>query len=268
MNPEPESSTAPTQPTVPSKPMEAKPFPNPLPRPAISPPLKAYEIEAMTEPPTALNALASLLRAPGRVLYQLNAEGGAGLSLKLLLCTILSLGVFGFLLGTFSGGTQLWVAPTKVVLGVLASGLICLPSLVIFSLLSGTECSVSKLINLLLLMMALVGLLLVGFAPVIWVFAQSSSEIGFMGGLGLLFWILSCLFGMRLLLNLARKMGAQSTGALVAWCAIFLFVTFQMTSTLRPILGKSDTFLPETKMSFLENWFGHTNESMRMRNYE
>jgi hypothetical protein len=213
-----------------------------------------FSIEPMTEPATTLNALAALLRAPGRILHQMTTESSASLALKLLGCTILCLAIFGFLLGTFSGGAQLWAAPTKVVLGTLASGLICLPSLVIFSLLSGTNCSIAKLGSLLLLSISLVGLLLVGFAPVVWVFAQSSSEVGFMGGLGLVFWILSCAFGLRLLLNLADRMGAHSKGALIAWGAIFMLVTFQMTSTLRPILGQSDTFLPETKMSFMEYW--------------
>jgi hypothetical protein len=253
MNPDPNTPppAPPASPNIPNNPWQSV---TPPPARNMQKRTDPFEIEPMTEPPTTLNALAALLRAPGRILHQLNTEGSSSLAIKLLGCTILCLAVFGFLLGTFSGGAQLWAAPTKVVLGTLASGLICLPSLVIFSLLSGTDCSIAKLGSLLLISMALVGLLLVGFAPVVWVFAQSSSEVGFMGGLGLIFWILSCAFGLRLLLNLADKMGAHSKGALLAWGAIFMLVTFQMTSTLRPILGTSDTFLPETKMSFLEYW--------------
>ena len=215
-----------------------------------------FVLEPMTETPTVLNAIASLLKAPGRVLYQLNESGGRKLALSLFVCTILCLLAFGFLLGTFSGGTQLWAAPAKVVLGTLASILICLPSFVIFSLLSGADCPVGRLCSLLLMMLALMGLLLAGFAPVVWVFAQSSSEVGFMGGLGIFFWCLACLFGLRLLIKLAGNLGSRSRGALLAWGGIFMLVTFQMTSTLRPILGPSDTFLPQTKMGFLENWLG------------
>ena len=215
-----------------------------------------FVLEPMTDEPTSLNAIASLLKTPGRVLFQLNEAGGRRLTVGLFVCSILCLLAFGFLLGTFSGGTQLWAAPTKVVLGTLASILICLPSFVIFSLLSGTDCPVGRLCTLLLMMLALIGLLLAGFAPVVWVFAQSSSEVGFMGGLGLLFWCLACLFGLRLLIKLAGNLGSRSRGALLAWGGIFLLVTFQMTSTLRPILGPSDTFFPKTKMGFLENWLG------------
>jgi hypothetical protein len=103
---------------------------------------------------------------------------------------------------------------------------------------------------------ALMGLLLMGFAPVVWVFAQSSSEVGFMGALGILFWLLAWAFGLRLLANLAKNVGAQSKGALYVWGGIFLLVTLQMTATLRPILGSSETFLPQSKMSFIQHWFG------------
>jgi len=35
---------------------------------------------------------------------------------------------------------------------------------------------------------------------------------------------------------------------------IFLLVAVQMTTALRPILGKSDTFLPKQKQFFLSHW--------------
>jgi hypothetical protein len=35
---------------------------------------------------------------------------------------------------------------------------------------------------------------------------------------------------------------------------IFLLVAVQMTTALRPILGKSDTFLPREKKFFLAHW--------------
>lgn len=210
----------------------------------------------MQEPPSMLSALAALLKSPGRVFYQLGADGGKKLTAILLVCSIICLAIFGFLLGTFSGGQQLWRVPTKIVLGVLASGLICLPSLIIFSLLSGCNCSITRLVALLVTMLTLMGRLLLGFAPVIWVFAQSSSEVGFMGGLGILVWTLTWVFAMRLILNLAARSEARNRGPLIAWGCIFLLVTFQMTATLRPIVGESDSFLPSEKMSFLQHWFG------------
>ena len=35
-------------------------------------------------------------------------------------------------------------------------------------------------------------------------------------------------------------MGMTNTGHLLVWCLIFLLVTVQMTTTLRPIVGESD----------------------------
>ena len=237
--------------TPPVNPASSKPAPGSGgPRPWQDP----FALESMPEAPTALNAIASLLKVPGRVLFQLSEPGGGKLALGLFVCLVVCLLTFGLLLGTFNGGTQLWAAPAKVLLGTFASALICLPSLVIFALLGGADCSITKLGALLLTMLALMGLLLVGFAPVIWVFAQSSSAVGFMGALGIAFWMLSWGFGLRMLTSLARNLGSRSKGALLAWGCIFLLVTFQMTSTLRPILGTSDTFLPQTKLFFLENW--------------
>ena len=45
------------------------------------------------------------------------------------------------------------------------------------------------------------------------------------------------------------------------WSAVFLLVTLQMTTSLRPILGRSETRLTQEKKFFLQHWgdnFGET----------
>ena len=47
--------------------------------------------------------------------------------------------IYGLVAGTFSGGPQLWIAPAKIAMGLMISALICLPSLYIFTCLSGSQ---------------------------------------------------------------------------------------------------------------------------------
>jgi hypothetical protein len=63
-------------------------------------------------------------------------------------------------------------------------------------------------------------------------------------------------FGVRFLGSGFRHMQAKSAGALTTWVVIFLLVCLQMTTALRPILGKSDHFLPSSteKKFFVGYW--------------
>ncbi|HYF34618.1 MAG TPA: hypothetical protein VD994_04955 [Prosthecobacter sp.] len=194
-----------------------------------------------------------LLRHPERLLSE-QGRGGRRVIGLLLAITVLSLSVFGFLLGTVSGGVQLWAAPVKVALGTLAAVAICLPSLYIFSALAGLEARLHQVAAVVLTMVALIGLLLLGFAPVVWVFSASTGSITFMGLLTLGFWLISLLFGARLLLGMTRTLGLQTKAYLLLWLGIFLVVTLQMSTSLRPIIGSAPTLLPTEKRFFLEHW--------------
>src|SRR6266487_1730729 len=83
-------------------------------------------------------AFEAILRQPRRVLFQLRQPGAGRLIASMLAVSMLCSLVYGIVVGTFSGGTQLWAAPLKITSGVLISVLICLPSLYIFSCLSGS----------------------------------------------------------------------------------------------------------------------------------
>ena len=62
-----------------------------------------------------------------------------------------------------------------------------------------------------------------------------------------------------------RALGMTTTGHLLVWCIVFLLVTLQMPTTLRPILGESEQFLNlEEKRFFLRYWGEHlTGPSLR-----
>ncbi|MCP5535763.1 MAG: hypothetical protein H7A51_05950 [Akkermansiaceae bacterium] len=215
-----------------------------------------------------------LLKKPLSVIHEIN-HGGKSPAPALLLITLVCLAIFGLVLGMFSAGNQLWAAPVKIIGGVLFSGIICLPSLYIFGALGGMDAKVQHVIGLMLTFLAITALLLVGFAPVVWLFSTSSNSLVFFGFLSLAIWIVCLVFGLRVITRAAQSMGGGRGGHLNIWAIIFLLVTVQMTTTLRPIIGESDKFLNlEEKRFFMRYWFevmeeeGSSSSSTRGTGYD
>jgi hypothetical protein len=207
--------------------------------------------EPITNPVVAVEAV---LRQPRRIMYQLRQANAGGLMLSMLFVAILCSLIYGVVVGSFSMGTQLWAAPVKICIGLLISALICLPSLYIFTCLSGSQARLAEMCGLLVGLLMLMTILLVGFAPVAWIFSQSTESVAWMGALHLIFWLISTLFGLRFLLAGFSHSKARSNAGLVTWIFIFVLVAIQMTTALRPIVGKSTTFLPKEKKFFLTHW--------------
>ncbi|HAM72424.1 MAG TPA: hypothetical protein DCM86_12350 [Verrucomicrobiales bacterium] len=201
-----------------------------------------------------LGTTESLLRNPARIVQR--ARDGSTGRVLLHLGAILLPGALGYglVVGAFSGGTQLWAAPLKVAAGLVLSGLICLPSLYIFGCLTGSTARLRDVLSLVSGLLALVTVLLLGFAPVAWVFSQSTQSLVAMGVVHLLFWMTASLFGLRFLSAGFRQLEGRSTGVLRLWMLLYLIVGLQMTTTLRPLIGTSDRFLPTEKRFFLSHW--------------
>lgn len=241
--------------TPPPPPSPQHPFPsrlNPEPIPSTSPPPAAPEI-ALTGPLDAKKIFDALLRSPKALIDRL-AEPGHGATLPLIAILLFSIVAYGVVLGSFAMGMQLWAAPAKIAIGLLISATICFPSLYIFFSLAGSHISVGHLASSMAAMLALGGLLLLGFAPAIWIFTQATDSFGFMGLLALAPWFIALYFGSRFLFHAAKSTGATSKGPIHLWGIIFLLVTLQMTTSLRPILGRSDQFLTNEKRFFLQHW--------------
>lgn len=128
----------------------------------------------MESTPTPFRVVDSLLKHPARVVYEIAKNGSVRCAAALLAITAVCLLGYGVVMGTFSGGAQWWAVPLKVALGMLFSALICLPSLYIFACLSGGKQSLPEVGGFLLLALALGSILLVGFAPIAWIFSQTT----------------------------------------------------------------------------------------------
>lgn len=196
-----------------------------------------------------------LLKTPYNLIETMHMSGQTGkLTRQLSLLTIAGLIVFGVTLGSFSFGHQLWAAPVKTIFGVIFSAIICLPSLYIFAALTGAPLKFAQIAQGLAGALALTAALLLGFTPILWVFSQSTSSEPFFGFLVILGWIISVGFGTGFLVKMLVHTGIEKRGPLKIWIGIFLLVTLQMSTTLRPVIGTSDHFFTTEKRFFLEHW--------------
>jgi len=232
--------------------------PPPLP-PSATPPLPGNrplgEDPAEQVPiPHAFAAIEALLRHPRRLLFQLRQPGSGKLIAGMLFVALVCAAVYGVVAGTFSGHEQLWAAPVKIAAGLFVSAAICLPSLYIFTCLSGSQARLAEVCGLLAGLLMLMTILLVGFAPVAWIFSQSTNLIAWMGFMHLTLWFVATLFGVRFMKNGFAHTNAKSQAGLNVWIVIFLLVALQMTTALRPIIGRADTFFPAEKQFFIGHW--------------
>jgi hypothetical protein len=212
------------------------------------------QLESDRQPIVGLGAsIEAVLRDPRRVLFQLTQERLGSLRLNFMAITLVSSCIYGLVVGAFSGGGQLLAAPVKIAAGLFLSAVICLPSLCIFACLSGARARLGEVCGLLAAFLALMTILLIGFAPVAWVFSQSTNSIAAMGALHLFFWLIATGFGLRLLSRGFHHFGARD-GLMRVWTVIFLLVALQMTTALRPLVGTAPTLLPATKQFFVAHW--------------
>jgi hypothetical protein len=209
------------------------------------------------------SAVEAMLREPRRVLFNLRQPGANSLLTVLLTVFVTCSATYGLVVGTFSGGTQLWAAPVKITAGLLFAALICLPSLYIFACLGGSRARLIEVAGLLIGLLTLTTVLLIGFAPVAWVFSQSTESVNAMGALHLVFWIIAATFGLRFLHWGFTALGTPASSGIKVWMLIFVVVVLQMTTALRPIVGQADTLLPKEKKFFLSYWRDNLSDTRR-----
>jgi hypothetical protein len=235
---------------------------NPPQMPAAVPPPVSVPEAPLPETLDLKTLFEALLRRPQDLVARL-ALPNHGATGRFAIMAAVSILLFGLVLGCFAKHEQLWAAPLKITAGMLFSGLICFPSLYIFATLAGARVSASQLAACLAGALALAGLLLLGFAPAVWIFAESTDAFGFMGTLAIGSWIIAVSFALRFLKSVVTATGGNQKGPLMIWSAVFLLVTLQMTTSLRPILGRSEVLLTPEKKFFLQHWFDTVGETLK-----
>lgn len=192
--------------------------------------------------PTTANLVDALLKSPRR-LAETVADGRrlGGPILLMLGCALLCHAVFGFALGLFGG---LAVAGMDAVKAPLVAGCalaLCLPSLYVFANVGGAPLALSQVLLLGASCLAMVGLLLVGLAPVLWLFAVSTDSAPFVVVLALLVWVIALIFALRYVAKLGSVPILQRQAGMKLWFAVLVLVTLQMVTCMRPMLAKPPT---------------------------
>lgn len=173
-------------------------------------------------------------------------------SLAVLILAAAGFALYGAVAGLFAGGPQVLLAAAKAPLIVLASMAICLPSLFVFTSLAGARYARGELLALVAELAGMLALLLAALAPVSWLFSVSSRSLLAVTLLHAAVWTVALLFARRRL-RAGLPPAARFAGGL--WLFLFLLVSFQMTTQLRPVLYRpagAPLFAPE-KRFFLEH---------------
>ena len=206
-------------------------------------------------PDTGLAGLAdALLKRPRGLIERFDRGNVSAIEWRLLGIALFGYVGYGVLVGSFSGGSQWWAGPLKVVAVGVGASAICLPSLYVFSALGMARVRLRHVVDLLLAQLALSSILLLGFLPVGWVFSQSTQSAAFMGMIHLGLGVTAISFGLRLLFAGFQLFEMQRGGYVRLWVMIFLITSLQLTTALRPILGEAETILPQEKKFFLMHW--------------
>lgn len=231
----------PERPTAPQRSLER--WLEPRPRAGDAPP----EL-----PRTTLALAEALLKSPARVLAALDER--PEVLARLVALTAGALLISGVGVASFAGDLQLLAVPLKLTVGTLLCAVICLPSLHVFSCLSGASQTLRQTFGALLMGVALMAVLLCGFAPVVWVFAQATSSVAVVGALHVAFFVVSAALGLSLTRRALSALNDAPVGASGPWCLMFVAVLLQVTTTLRPIVGPFDGVVLHERMFFLAHW--------------
>ncbi len=195
---------------------------------------------AKSEPCNTL--LEGLLKSPLWVIQQIELDRGwwrrGGF---LLVWGLVFHAFYGAAIGIFGGWEAAAMSAVKSPLIALCSLGLCLPSLYIFSCLGGMRITLSQTFALASCILAIIGLLLLGLTPVAWLFSASTNNIVFTAVFGIFAWLAAVGFALRFLLQMSLSETFRSVIGLKWWLLIFILVSFQMATTMRPLIETPKT---------------------------
>lgn len=178
-------------------------------------------------------------------------------TLPLALCGLFGFALYGAAAGFFQGGTQVAVAAWKGVAIAAMALLLCAPSLYVFGALAGARWTPSAFRAVAVGLLATLGLLLGGLLPIGWLFSSSSRFLGTVVWIHVLLWIIALALAFRFLSGAFRELGAR--GGSFLWLVLFLIVSFQVTTLLRPVLWRP-AGSPVLKLGEKKGFFEHFGE--------
>ncbi|MGL6343579.1 MAG: actin-binding WH2 domain-containing protein [Waterburya sp.] len=184
--------------------------------------------------------------------------------IALLFCSSLFLALYGAIIGSTNGILQMVSSAFKLPALYLLTLLICLPTLYFFDVIFGSKRVFTQYLALLMASMAMISVMLFGFAPVTLFFRLSINDYHFFLLLNLVVLSLTGLIGIkffyRSMIYLIEKEESELKANLIAdmdkpvevkllqnrhklikaWLFLYGFVGSQLGWTLRPFFGSSN----------------------------
>ncbi|MDY7013488.1 MAG: actin-binding WH2 domain-containing protein [Cyanobacteriota bacterium] len=163
---------------------------------------------------------------------------------SLLICSCLLFALYGAIMGSYSGGLQMLASAAKLPALYLLTLLICLPSLFLFEVISGSKYAFAQYQALLLVAMSSMGIVLFGFAPISLFFRLSVGDYAFFKLLNVAILAIAGGLGIQIFYSSAIALREKESDApkyrssiLQSWLLLYAFVGSQLGWTLRPFFG-------------------------------
>jgi hypothetical protein len=182
--------------------------------------------------------LTALLKTPGAVIKAIEGEDALWpRTAYLILWGLAFHSLYGFAMALFGGWDASLMTLTKAPVIALSAIILCLPSLYVFSSISGNPISVPQCFAIAGATLAMTGLMLLGMVPVTWLFSISTESVPFIVVLNTGIWLIAVIFARRFLkLVIPGKTGKR--WGLQWWLIVYIIVALQMATTMRPLLLK------------------------------
>lgn len=174
--------------------------------------------------------------------------------ISLLATSSLCFAAYGAIMGAYSGGWQILASAIKLPALYFITLVVCLPPLYFFDLLFGSKLTFSQYITMGLVTIAIIGGLLVSFAPMMLFFLTSAKNYNFFLLLNVLVMALTGYVGVKIFYRAMRDTidlpGAKTSGTdthrinnqsrrqlLGGWVVMYGLIGAQLGWTLSPFVG-------------------------------
>jgi hypothetical protein len=122
-----------------------------------------------------------------------------GLSLSMLTSSVISLAIYGLVLGSSNGFLQAISSMVKLPLLFLVTLAICLPTLYLFNLVFGARLSMTQAVALIMVAITVISVLTLAFAPISLFFLITAQSYEFFKLLNVCILVLTAIVGLRFL---------------------------------------------------------------------
>lgn len=188
--------------------------------------------------PKPENVVTALLKCPETVAAAI-ADGKNAMrsGMTLLAAAVVFHAVFGLAMGFFGGWPVALMDAVKAPLTALCALALCYPALYVFACVGGAPLTFARAFVLGASCLAMLGLILVGLAPVAWLFSVSTASVPFVTMLMVCIWGVAVSFAVRFIEKLQEHVLFRKAAGIKTWFFILVLVTLQMATCLRPMLA-------------------------------